>query len=152
MINLGTYSGKNCPNVHLKIGIIDRILEGLALFVQLALWGCIYWIYTKKGSAFSSETWVMGGLSTFTFILLGACSYGPVRIFNFPVRVSERNVAVQYLLAVRFVRILNVLLGVFFLTTVFMEYYKWTPVFFSAILALQAIAFIVYFVMANKYK
>lgn len=152
MINLGPYSGKNCPNVRYQPGVIDRLLEVLALLVQLALWGGSYWIYNQIGSPQSSGIWMLCGVSAFTFILLGACAYGSVGLFNFPVRVDKRNVAVQYLLAVRFLRILNVLLGLFFVAIVLKEYYNCVPVLFPVILALQGIAFIAYFVIANKYK
>lgn len=35
MINLGPYSGKNCPNVRFKPTVLDRILEGTALLIVL---------------------------------------------------------------------------------------------------------------------
>lgn len=45
MINLGPYSGKNCPNVRFHPTVIDRILEGTALLIVLVTWitftGCI---------------------------------------------------------------------------------------------------------------
>lgn len=38
MINLGLYSGKNCPNVRFQPTVLDRILEGTALLVVLVTW------------------------------------------------------------------------------------------------------------------
>lgn len=38
MINLGPYSGKNCPNVRFQPTVIDRILEGTALLIVLVTW------------------------------------------------------------------------------------------------------------------
>lgn len=35
MINLGHYSGKNCPNVRFQPTVLDRILEGTALLIVL---------------------------------------------------------------------------------------------------------------------
>ncbi len=35
MINLGPYSGKNCPNVRFQPTVLDRILEGTALLIVL---------------------------------------------------------------------------------------------------------------------
>ncbi len=35
MINLGPYSGKNCPNVRFHPTVIDRILEGTGLLIVL---------------------------------------------------------------------------------------------------------------------
>lgn len=34
-INLGPYSGKNCPNVRFQPTVLDRILEGTALLIVL---------------------------------------------------------------------------------------------------------------------
>ena len=42
MINLGPYSGKNCPDVRFQPTVIDRILEGTALLVVLVTWISIY--------------------------------------------------------------------------------------------------------------
>ncbi len=38
MINLGLYSGKNCPNVRFQPTVLDRILEGTALLIVLVTW------------------------------------------------------------------------------------------------------------------
>ena len=38
MINLGPYSGKNCPNARFQPTVIDRILEGTALLIVLVTW------------------------------------------------------------------------------------------------------------------
>lgn len=38
MINLGPYSGKNCPNVRFQPTVLDRILEGTALLIVLVTW------------------------------------------------------------------------------------------------------------------
>lgn len=48
MINLGPYSGKNCPNVRFQPTVLDRILEGTALLIVLVTWISIYWLYTKE--------------------------------------------------------------------------------------------------------
>ena len=48
MINLGPYSGKNCPNVRFQPTVIDRILEGTALLIVLVTWISIYWLYTQR--------------------------------------------------------------------------------------------------------
>ncbi len=48
MINLGPYSGKNCPNVRYSPNIIDRVLEGAALLVLLAISFIIYYIMAFK--------------------------------------------------------------------------------------------------------
>ena len=110
MINLGPYSGKNCPNVRFHPTVIDRILEGTALLVVLVTWVGIYWLYTQREGALLSAVWVMGGCSIFCFLLMGGLAYLPVRFINFPIRVTERNAAVQYLFAIRLTRVMNIIL------------------------------------------
>lgn len=151
MINLGSYSGKNCPEVRYRPTALDRILEGAALFILLATWVCIYWLYTRKGGALSPNVWVMGGTSVFTFIIMGISSYLPVRFFNFPVRVNERNIVIQYLLAVRLTRVMNIIMCLTFLSAVFLDYYKIAFYFFIATFALLILAFIGYYVLAFRY-
>ena len=65
MINLGPYSGKNCPNVRFQPTVIDRILEGTALLIVLVTWISIYWLYTQREGALLPAVWVMGGCSIF---------------------------------------------------------------------------------------
>ena len=91
MINLGPYSGKNCPNVRFQPTVIDRILEGTALLIVLVTWISIYWLYTQREGALLPAVWVMGGCSIFCFLLMGGLAYLPVRFINFPIRVTERN-------------------------------------------------------------
>ena len=152
MINLGPYSGKNCPNVHFQPTIIDRILEGVALLVLLAVWGSVYWLYTSSSGWVSPHIWVTGGAATFAFIIVAACAYAPVRRINFPVRVSERNIGIQYLLAIRLTRAMNVVLGLIFLSSTYMESYALATVFYGVSFILLAIVFIVYFILAFKNK
>ena len=48
MINLGPYSGKNCPNVRFQPTVLDRILEGTALLVLLGVAFIGYYILAFK--------------------------------------------------------------------------------------------------------
>lgn len=152
MINLGPYSGKNCPNVRYHPGIIDRALEVVALLIVLAIWGCIYWIYTREGASHSSEMWISGGLAVLSFIIMACCSYVPVRMINFPVRVNEQNISIQYLLAVRFARVMNIILELVFLSSLLLNYYRIASIFFGMAIILMFIAFVIYFIFAFKYK
>lgn len=152
MINLGPHSGKNCPNVHYHPGVLDRALEVAALLIVLAIWGCIYWLYTQRGVSHSSEMWISGGLSVLSFVILALSSYAPVRMINFPVRVNEQNIGIQYLLAVRFTRVMNIILGLLFMSSLLINYYRIASIFFGIAIALMFIAFVIYFVFALKYK
>lgn len=152
MINLGPYPGRNCPNVRFQPTVLDRILEGMALLVVLVTWGGIYWLYTQKGGSLPSDVWMMGGFSVFCFLLMGIAGYLPVRFINFPVRVTERNVAVQYLLAIRFTRVMNVILTLMFLAAAFKEYCVLGRILFFAPLVLLGLSFAGYYILAFKYK
>lgn len=152
MINLGPYSGKSCPNVHLQPTIIDRILEGVALIVLLALCLGIYMLYIEKGGYLSHNVWIMGGTSIFCTILMGVCAYVPVRSINFPVRVNEHNIGIQYVLAVRLIRIMNVVLNLILFSGAFMNYFQMASVFFYSWSAVLALILILYYVVAYIYR
>lgn len=152
MINLGSYSGKHCPDVRFCPTLIDRLLEGVALSLVLATWAVIGWLYVQKGEPLSSAVWVAGGCSLFGFLLLGGSAYLPIRFINFPVRVTERNVAVQYLLAVRLVRVLNIVLSLVLLARVLAVYYVWGELLFFVSFVLLGLALVGYYVLAFKYK
>lgn len=122
MINLGPYSGKNCPNVRFQPTVIDRILEGTALLIVLVTWISIYWLYTQREGALLPAVWVMGGCSIFCFLLMGiGVSSRPFH--QFPIRVTERNAAVQYLFAIRLTRVMNIILLLVLLGSVWGLYY-----------------------------
>lgn len=152
MINLGSYSGKNCPDVRFRPALMDRLLEGIALLLVLATWVVIGWLSIQKEESLLSAVWVAGGCSLFSFLLLGGSAYLPVRFINFPVRVTERNVAVQYLLAVRFVRVLNIVISLVMLALVLVLYDAWGRLLFFVSFVLMGLAIIGYYVLAFKYK
>lgn len=152
MINLGPFSGKSCPDVRFRPALSDRVLEGIALLCMLATWGCIYWLYAWKEEPFSPELWAIGGASVCCFVIMGVCSYLPVRFINFPVRVSERNIGIQYLLAIRLTRVMNVVLNFTFLSGVLMKYFKFAEILFIASFVLLGLAFVIYYILAYRYK
>ena len=102
MINLGPYSGKNCPNVRFQPTVIDRILEGTALLIVLVTWISIYWLYTQREGALLPAVWVMGGCSIFCFLLMGGLAYLPVRftisLFGSPSAMRLFNICLPYAL------------------------------------------------------
>ena len=152
MINLGSYSGKHCPDVRFCPTLIDRLLEGVALLLVLATWAVIGWLSVRSGEPLSSAVWVAGGCSLFSFLLLGGSAYLPIRFINFPVRVTEGNVAVQYLLAVRLVRVLNIVLSLVMLALVLVQYDAWGKLLFFVSFVLMGLAIMGYYVLAFKYK
>lgn len=152
MINLGRYSGKKAPNVRFHPVLVDRLLEGAAFLLVLILWGCIYWFYALKEVVFTPNAWIIGGFSLVSFMILGICSYLPVRFVNFPVPVNERNIGIQYLLAIRLTRVMNVILNLMFLSGMLMEYSQLSSVFFGISFLLLILAFIGYYILAYRYR
>lgn len=152
MINFGPYSGKNCPNVRFQPTVLDRILEGMALLVVLVTWIGIYRLYVQKGGSLSPDVWIMGGFSVFCFLLMGIAGYLPIRFFKFPVRVTGRNAAVQYLLAMRFTRVMNIIFALMFLDAAFRECFVLGDILFFVPIALLGLAFAGYYVLAFKYR
>ena len=151
MINLGPYSGKNCPNVRFQPTVLDRILEGTALLIVLVTWISIYWLYTQREGALLPAVWVMGGCSIFCFLLMGGLAYLPVRFINFPIRVTERNAAVQYLFAIRLTRVMNIILLLVLLGSVWGLYYAFGKLLLLVSFVLLGVAFIGYYILAFKY-
>ena len=152
MINLGPYSGKNCPDVRFYPTVIDRMLEVAALLLVLATWAVIGWQYIQKEEPLQSVVWVMGGCSLFSFLLVGGSAYLPIRFINFPVRVTERNVAVQYMFALRFVRMLNIFLSLSLLASVLGLYYACGTLLFFVSFVLLGLAIAGYYVFVFRYK
>lgn len=152
MINLGPYSGKNCPNVRYQPRVVDRILDGLVLFLLLAVCGAICWLHIHIAAPLSKNVWILGGMAVLISAIMYFCSYAPVRLISFPVRVHKRNIAVQYLLAIRFAKVISLILNLSFLFGVFMDYYQWASFFFGSSFALLIIAFIGYYILAFKYR
>lgn len=152
MINLGPYSGKDCPNVRYQPRMIDRILDGAALFLLLAICGAICWLHFHIAAPLSGNVWILGGTAVLISAIMYFCSFAPVRLINFPVRVHQWNIAVQYLLAIRFCKVLSVIINLSFLFGVFMDYYKWASFLFGSSFVLLILAFIGYYIVAFRYR
>ena len=160
MLNLGPYSTKEFPNIRVYPTVIDRILEGVAVLLAVAAWGCAIWVYTHaEDKIVANFSLLAAGLGTFCLLLVGFSAYFPIRWIRFPVRITERNVAVQYLMAVRIARILNVCLTLLFLTLVFskVEVEYGIPqglcnIITGAVGGLLILVLIVYYILAFKYK
>lgn len=94
----------------------------------------------------------MGGCSIFCFLLMGGLTYLPVRFINFPIRVTERNAAVQYLFAIRLTRVMNIILLLVLLGSVWGLYYAFGKLLLLVSFVLLGVAFIGYYILAFKYK
>ena len=140
--------------------IVDRIMEGTAALLAVAAWVCAIWVYLHvDDKVIANFSLLSAGLGTFSLLAVGATAYLPIRFVHFPVRITERNVATQFFLAIRFARVLNVFIVLLFLVLVFnkVEEEYGIPQGLCDMLTagagcLLAIVLIGYYILAFKYR
>jgi hypothetical protein len=160
MLNLGPYSAKEFSNIRIHPTIVDRIMEGTAALLAVAAWVCAIWVYLHVDDKVTANfSLLSAGLGTFSLLAVGATAYLPIRFVHFPVRITERNVATQFFLAIRFARVLNVFIVLLFLVLVFnkVEEEYGIPQGLCDMLTagagcLLAIVLIGYYILAFKYR
>lgn len=152
LINFGSRTPQDVPNVRFRPALIDHLLELAAFLPVLANWIYILYKYRQSGGDLPSELYTSGGTALFLFLLLGATGYCPLRFINFPFRVGRHNVVYQYVLALRLVRVTNVIFGLQFLFASLATYHAWANVCFVACVGLLGTAFIAYMVLAWRHK
>ena len=161
MLNLGFYSaGHISTNVRIYPTIVDRILEATALLFMLVFWGCTLWIYMHVSKESSiPPLFILAGVNTLVYLLLAWGAYMPIRLINFPVRITEQNVAIQWFLAKRLCRVLNIIVSLLFLSLVFMEVEQeyglpkgFCEIGTAVTAVLTGIALIVYYIIAFRNK
>lgn len=160
MLNLGPYTAKEFSGIRIHPTLIDRILEIIAILLAVASWGCAIWVYSQVADkAAANYSLFAAGLGTMLVLLLGASAYLPIGWVRFPVRLTERNAASQYFLAVRVVRVVNAIFALMFLILVFDKVEAefglkegLCTILISIVLSLVIMAFLVYYFFAFKYK
>jgi len=108
MINLGFKSGRDMPNVYLELAPMDRILEGLCILLTAAAWVLAVLFYFDSPSPSGRLFISPGAMTAFTVIFFWA-SRAPIRLYNFPVKLNERNYVMQYLIATRLSRVVGLI-------------------------------------------
>jgi len=155
IINLGSYSGTAYPDLRFYPSVFDHILEGMAALLLITVWLSAFYFHANPQVVGVEATygWMMAGCSLFTFLLLGVSAYLPMRFYGFPFRLTNGNVGVQCMLAVRVVRILNILLNALLLVCV------WAVVNVRVITlampvfgVLMAATLVAYYVLAYRYR
>lgn len=106
MINLGSYSGKGMPNVCIRIAPLDWIMEGISVFIVIGSWilTAIFYSQTANPKTLLYSAGIITAI-TILFICMNRC---PIRYYNFPVKLTEKNYIYQYRLAIRLCRIINI--------------------------------------------
>ena len=108
-INLGRYYVDDELSVRFTPSVIDRILEVVAIVIGLVAFGFAYYLCYKTEEDFILK-WLFPLVIPLSVFLLYRSGYASPQKISFPVRITKQNLGIQYLLAVRLVRILNILL------------------------------------------
>ena len=109
MINLGRYYVDDELSVRFTPSVIDRILEVAAIVIGLVAFGFAYYLCYKTEEDFILK-WLFPLVIPLSVFLLYRSGYASPQKISFPVRITKQNLGIQYLLAVRLVRVLNILL------------------------------------------
>jgi len=158
MINLGFNSGKDMPNVYVELTPIDRILEGLAVLLMTAAWVLAIVFYFN--SPVPSGRLFIGpcAMIVFTVVFIWA-SRAPIRLYNFPVKVNERNYVMQYVIASRFTRVINLIGNLTLFCTLLIELESQLNVpqglftiFMHVTVGLLVLSFAGYYFFAFRYR
>lgn len=155
IINLGSHSGAAYPDLRFYPSVFDHILEGVAALLLIAVWLSAFYFHANPQAvgAEASYGWMMAGCSLFTFLLLGASAYLPMRFYGLPFRLTDGNAGVQCMLAVRVVRMLNILLNALLLVCLWaVANFRVMTLAMPVFGVLMAATFIAYYVLAYRYR
>lgn len=121
------------PDVKFHPGLPERLMEAAALLLVVANWGYIIYMRLAHGNENFTAACVMGVTATISFIIVALCAYAPVKLINFPSRVTPTNIVTQYVLAVRFIRVINIIMGITYLATTLVVYHEETAFLYTSI-------------------
>lgn len=146
MINLGRHPATEALNVRLIPQPIDRILEVATALLVILMWVGFFVFVNER---------TLIGIPIIGTIVVGVthgCAYAPLRYFNLPVRINERNAAIQYLLASRLCRVISIPTALLFCGTLIKDLVNWgTLVLFIATVLLFGVI-IIYHIIALRHK
>lgn len=137
------------PDVKFRPGTPERLMEAAALLIVVATW--IYIIcmnHINEGDKFV-DALVGGIVTTVTFAFVALCAYAPVKLINFPFRPTPQNIAGQYVLAVRFIRIINITMSLCMMSCTMLVYHTWAEIIMWASIALMIVETTIYIIIAK---
>lgn len=146
MINLGRYPATDAPNVRFIPQPIDRILEGVTTLLIILMW-IGFFIFRNEQTPITTPI-----IATVITALMLGCAYAPIRYFNLPVRITEQNAAVQYLLACRLCRAISIPVALLLWGRLFSSIFEWSIFITLASVILLFGAMITYYVLAFRHK
>jgi uncharacterized membrane protein len=174
MINFFSVRRQKLPDVRVPRAFGDKILEAMAVLLLLGIWVVAFILYNKAPDVIPTHINVYGkadrigskntllalaGIATFVMALTGYRSFFPSRMSRFPVQITDQNMLIQYALIARYLRVLNVLVGMLFVAMLF----NLSNFFLSIgdgifeilmviIVALLLFSAVVYNILARKYR
>lgn len=151
MINLGRYSG-NGRDLRYRRAKVDYILTGIALIPVLVEWGFIAYRAGAAGMNFGAAGAADGMVALLVFLVLGSSMFLPVRVFNFPFRITEANIARQYVLAIRLCQVLNIVVGCMNLGRLLGKTVPWAVYLYGGGFALMVVAVVCYMLLAFRMR
>lgn len=139
------------PEVKFHPGLPERLMEAAALLLVVVNWGYIIYMRLAHGNENFTAACVMGVTATISFIIVALCAYVPVKLINFPCRVTPTNIVTQYVLAVHFIRVINIIMGITYLATMLVVYQEETAFLYTSI-GLLILSTIIYVVIAMRQR
>lgn len=106
MIKLGFYSGADLPKISIRPQLIDYILMGVAFVLNLFMW--IYAFHLQKNGLFDMDSHLLL-MITMTLMVVGLSilfSFISSTFFRLPYKLTPQNIFMQYLIALRFCRVI----------------------------------------------
>lgn len=137
------------PKVKYRPGLPDRLMEAAVVLMVVAVWIFVGVNY-ERGSEGSSAMLIAALCGWIGIPALMGVAYLPSDFYNLPFRLTPANIAVQYMLAVKLIRVENVIAAGIYLFSVVACLHEWALVAVFAFVGLMVLALIVYFVLAYR--
>lgn len=156
MINLGRYFVDDELSIRFTPSVIDRILEVAAIVISVVAFGlACYGIYSLPINP-PILLWLCPfAIPLMTFVLYRLGYASPQKI-SFPFRITKQNLGMQYLLAVRLSRVLNIILSLMVLcsvlTLVAQTHQTILPKVILLLSLLMLVCLVIYFILAYRYR
>lgn len=156
MINLGRYFVDDELSIRFTPSVIDRILEVAAIVISVVAFGlACYGIYSLPIKPPILLCLCPFAIPLMTFVLYRLGYASPQKI-SFPFRITKQNLGMQYLLAVRLSRVLNIILSLMVLcsvlTLVAQTHQTILPKVILLLSLLMLVCLVIYFILAYRYR
>lgn len=156
MINLGRYFVDDELSIRFTPSAIDRILEVAAIVISVVAFGlACYGIYTLPIKP-PILLWLCPFVIPLMTFVLYRLGYASPQKISFPFRITKQNLGMQYLLAVRLSRVLNIILSLMVLcsvlTLVAQPHQSVLPKIILLLSLLMLVCLVIYFILAYRYR